>query len=130
MIAIFAVLAVAAPGFIRVAPPSHEETLRSIRAVLVEARLVSIRGGQPVSVYFDSRHRVLGRVEGKEIVLPEGIELELLSAAELTDSQGRPQILFFADGSASGGQLTLREGDRRATLSVRWLTGVVERDEG
>jgi general secretion pathway protein H len=35
------------------------------------------------------------------------------------------RVRFFADGSASGGKLVLREGARRAIVTVNWLTGDV-----
>ena len=34
-------------------------------------------------------------------------------------------IVFHADGSASGGTITLSEGERRVALRVDWLTGQV-----
>ena len=51
------------------------------------------------------------------------VDVEVPAAEQLAASVVR--LRFFADGSASGGKLVLRDGGRRATVSVNWLTGDV-----
>ncbi len=43
--------------------------------------------------------------------------------------QRTARILFYADGSASGGTIRLRHGDISASVRVDWLTGRVGRDD-
>jgi len=51
------------------------------------------------------------------------VDVEVPVAEQLAANVVR--VRFFADGSASGGKLVLRDGTRRATVSVNWLTGDV-----
>jgi len=51
------------------------------------------------------------------------VDVEVPGAELIGDNLVR--LRFFADGSASGGKLILRDGARRATVSVNWLTGDV-----
>jgi len=51
------------------------------------------------------------------------VDVEVPVAEQLAANVVR--VRFFADGSASGGKLVLRDGHRRATVSVNWLTGDV-----
>jgi general secretion pathway protein H len=51
------------------------------------------------------------------------VDVEVPAAEQLATSVVR--VRFFADGSASGGKVVLRDGGRRATVSVNWLTGDV-----
>ena len=57
--------------------------------------------------------------------LPPGlaVDVEVPGAEQLAANLVR--VRFFADGSASGGKLVLRDGARRATVTVNWLTGDV-----
>lgn len=51
------------------------------------------------------------------------LDVEVPVAEQLAANVVR--VRFFADGSASGGKLVLRDGARRASVSVNWLTGDV-----
>jgi hypothetical protein len=48
-----------------------------------------------------------------------------LSAA----SAGPSAIIFFPDGSSSGGEFTLEGAGRTETVKVDWLTSRIERQE-
>lgn len=41
-----------------------------------------------------------------------------------------PVIAFFADGSSSGGIITLSRGERTYSIIVDWITGSVTQEEG
>ncbi len=57
--------------------------------------------------------------------LPADIDLSLFTAAaeKIDDSEGG--ILFFPDGSSTGGSITLADDGRRYEIVVDWLTGKV-----
>lgn len=44
--------------------------------------------------------------------------------------EGVQSVLFYPDGSASGGAFTLRVGDEQLVLSIDWLTGRVSAGHG
>lgn len=59
----------------------------------------------------------------KEVLLPEGLELTLTTAAseQVADDVGR--IRFFPDGGSTGGRLDLKVNGREYIVNVAWLTG-------
>ncbi len=126
VVAVLALVIVAVPGFFAGGPPKAEATLRALEAGLARARSEAIRTGRPAALVFDlETRRVTG--PGTEIALPEGLELTIESAAEASE-RGRPRIVFFGDGSGSGGRVAVTGAEGGATLEVRWLTGAVRRD--
>lgn len=89
-----------------------------------EARLAAQTSGLPAKVTFDSEARTLKHGESASVTVPEGIVAELVSAA----SAGPSAIVFFPDGSSSGGALTFKTEDRSETVRVDWLTSRIERE--
>jgi general secretion pathway protein H len=72
-------------------------------------------------------YRVSGRA--KPYALPESVKLGLFTADVLTD-EGQGSIVFYPDGSASGGRVTLAGAGKTRLVDVNWLTGaVVVREE-
>ena len=56
---------------------------------------------------------------------PEGIELKLLTAQTEVESERKGAIRFYADGSSTGGRITVSAGERKYLVDVDWLTGRV-----
>ncbi|MGF1502342.1 MAG: GspH/FimT family protein [Paracoccaceae bacterium] len=127
VVTILVVLATLLPGFGGGGRPDPQTAERALLGTLREARAEAVRTARPVRVVFDTAGRRFG-IDTPTRPLPEGVDLTLATAREAADRRGRPGILFFADGSATGGRLTLSEaGARRGSagvISVRWLTGV------
>lgn len=57
--------------------------------------------------------------------LPEGIDLKLYTAQLEVESQRKGSIRFYADGSSTGGRITVSAGERKFLVDVDWLTGRV-----
>lgn len=126
VVSILALLAVAIPRLGGSGLPAGEETARKMLGELRAARAEAIGAGAPVAVSFDLAARRFGR-EGREAALPEGVELTLRTGLEAADRRGRARIVFFPDGSATGGTLRLEGRGPATVLTVRWLTGAVRR---
>lgn len=58
--------------------------------------------------------------------LPETIHLTLVTAQSEWTEHGRAGIRFFADGSSTGGRLTLERGEWVKKIDINWLTGHIE----
>ena len=72
-------------------------------------------------------YKVPGRQ--KSYGLPSAVKLKLFTADFLM-SEGQGSIIFYPDGSASGGRVTLEGAGKTKLVDVNWLTGaVVIRDE-
>lgn len=93
-------------------------------SLMREARLAAQAGGVPAMVVFDPEARRISGPQGEAVKVPEGIETSLVSAA----SAGGPAIIFFPDGSSTGGKLSFEILGRRETVSVDWLTSRVVRE--
>ena len=72
-------------------------------------------------------YKITGRK--KPYALPTSVTLKLFTADFLT-SEGQGSILFYPDGSASGGRVTLEGAGKTRLVDVNWLTGaIVVREE-
>ena len=68
--------------------------------------------------------------KGKDQVVPSDIKLETSHIALRDAEDKNPVIAFFADGSSSGGVITLRRGESANSIIVDWMTGSVTQQEG
>lgn len=87
------------------------------------------RGEEAEFVLNVARHyyRVTGRA--KPYALPDSVKLELFTADFLMD-EGQGSIVFYPDGSATGGRVTLKGAGKTRLVDVNWLTGgIVVREE-
>lgn len=132
VIGLLAALAVAFSGFGGGrGGPDLQQVARELTQVLRVARADAIRSGDAVSVLFDAREGRFGRARGAAgalTKLPEALSLSVRAAAETQDAAGRLAIVFFPDGSSTGGVVTLARRDAGAApmrIAVRWLTGQV-----
>lgn len=107
--------------------PSFEIQRLSGEAVslLREARLAAQSSGRAVRIVFDADERQLTRAGAEPITIPEGVNVGLVSSA----SAGPSAIIFFPDGSSSGGEFTLEGAGRKESVTVDWLTSRIERQE-
>ena len=108
-------LRTAADGMVATLRELHQQAIR--RGVTTELILDPAARAYRVSADTAPRHF-------PEIVAELGFE----PTAALFSNRNA-SIRFFADGSASGGTLFLKNGERVAAIKVDWLTGRVRRDE-
>jgi general secretion pathway protein H len=62
-------------------------------------------------------------------VLPTGIDMKLLTSQTEVESERKGAIRFYADGSSTGGRITVATGERHYFVDVDWLTGRVAINE-
>ncbi|MFO7553083.1 MAG: GspH/FimT family pseudopilin [Haliea sp.] len=90
------------------------------------ARNIAISSNTPVRLIIDvgGRHYRLS-VEPEGHSLPEEFTISLYAprVEQLNDQVGA--ILFYGDGSSSGGRVTISDGARQRSVDVQWLTGRV-----
>ena len=100
---------------------------RQLAAGLRKARSVAVTERREASLSLDVEARsfvVTG--DPKPYALPKRLDLKLFTAQSevVRDQTGR--IRFFADGSSTGGRITLGGGEDRQEVDVDWLTGRVK----
>jgi general secretion pathway protein H len=67
-----------------------------------------------------ARYRLSG---GTAVSLPPSVRLTLFTTTQEQLSPGIGAIRFYADGSSTGGGMTLTRGDTHYDILVDWLTG-------
>lgn len=97
-----------------------------VAADLKLARSEAIAQNRPVEVAFNAATRTY-QVHGSRlpVLLPNSIGFELATPEEFRRSADDAKLIFFADGSSTGGRLTLSDKRRAITLMIDWLTGAV-----
>jgi general secretion pathway protein H len=98
----------------------------NVAADLRLARANAILLHRPVAVLVvPSEHSYRVDTGGTPVRLPASVSLAVSSSAGRTTGAGSGSITFFADGSSSGGHVTLTNGAATARVAVEWLTGAV-----
>ncbi len=90
---------------------------------LRNVRSQAIMSGQTALLHVDllrNGYQVPGQAEH---LLPQGMQMRLTTAANLSPQQGA--IAFYPNGSASGGNIYLEKGTRAWRVDIAWLTGKV-----
>ncbi|MCF8007623.1 MAG: GspH/FimT family pseudopilin [Methylovulum sp.] len=62
----------------------------------------------------------------KVYAISKDISLSLLTATDEVFGQGQASMRFYADGSASGGRVTLENAKGKLHINNNWLTGASE----
>lgn len=61
----------------------------------------------------------------KVFYLPEDVEVTLVTVESELLTENRGNIRFFADGSSTGGKITLVRAEQSWPIEINWLTGKV-----
>ncbi len=120
-------LVIGVPTFIRGKDAADlKSQSRSLQAILISSRLRAVRGQAATAVTIDVENRsVLSGAGGNLFELPEDVDLIFRTAKEELVSDSASRIRFFADGSSTGGRITLAREGAAYHISVDWLTGRV-----
>lgn len=111
--------------------PTRSVSLRVIAqnmsSHLAASRSRSIATNRPLGVTFDvSNHLYRLDTDGRSFVLPRELRLAVTSARSLSrEEQRTARIVFYPDGSSSGGNIRLEQNGQAIDLGVEWLTGQV-----
>lgn len=100
-----------------------------IAAGLRSARAMAIRQAREVAFHFDAERNTWnsGR-EAKSTQLPEGMLLKLDTARLAIRGDTDARLVFFHDGSSTGGRVTLSLGSSKISINVAWINGAVDVD--
>jgi general secretion pathway protein H len=96
-----------------------------IAAALRQARSEAAAQNVDVAVVFDLSGHAFAVERSRPRAVPEGVAIELYAASVEQLDAATGGIRFFPDGSATGGQVTIGEGETRYNVDVDWLTGRV-----
>jgi|SRR5262245_30598792 general secretion pathway protein H len=98
-----------------------------IAAKLRAARALAIAQNREVAFAFDAKARTYAvESTGPPEPLPPEAELSITTARHLVRGSEEARLVFFADGTSSGGTIRLTHERRSIAIAVAWLTGVVD----
>jgi general secretion pathway protein H len=103
---------------------------RDIVSALRYARGQALISHQEETVTLDlteNTYTVSGR--DKVYPIPKEIDITVVTAQDELTGEGQGNIRFFADGSSTGGRVTLELGKAAWKIDINWLTGQIELEE-
>lgn len=103
--------------------PGVELVARSMAAGLRLTRDAAIRTNGVSAYLIDAASGIYGPQGSPPRPVPPGFGLFL--GAGRSGGLNQLRILFFADGSSSGGRVLISGGGERAEIDVDWVTGLV-----
>ena len=65
----------------------------------------------------------------KIYLIPKTIALTVVTAQSELTGEGLATMRFFADGSSTGGRITLERGKSAWQININWLSGQIKLDE-
>lgn len=100
---------------------------RQLAAGLRKARSVAVSQRRESVLSLDVEARTFSVTgDAKTYALPTRLDLRLFTAQSEVVQGQTGNIRFFADGSSTGGRITLGSGEARQEVDVDWLTGRVK----
>jgi general secretion pathway protein H len=100
---------------------------RDIVSALRYARGQALMTREETTVALDlgsNSYKVTGR--DKNYKIPEDIDVTVVTAQTELAGEGLANIRFFADGSSTGGRVTLGLGNATWKIDINWLTGQID----
>ncbi len=95
------------------------------------ARVLAISQNRPVTMVVDQNSRILRSTSSRTGVrLPDSIRMTFSPIEGIGRSSPTPRLVFFSDGSSTGGVFKLSDHSRAVVVRVDWLSGAVTRDGG
>lgn len=136
LLELLVVLAIVSLAYALVLPsmrnPTRSVALRAvaqnISSQLTTLRARSIAAGRPQGVTFDvANHRYRLDADSRNVELPRDVGVRITAGRGLSrDGAGSARIVFYPDGSSSGGNIRLEQEGRAVEIGVEWLTGHVQ----
>lgn len=101
---------------------------RDIRGIFEVSRLSAIERGVTGLVTVDLEQRTVESSAKRApfVKIGDRMDVELRTGIGLVESADRGSIVFYSDGTASGGAIRIADpAGREYEVSVHWLTGVI-----
>jgi general secretion pathway protein H len=105
-------------------------TARDIVSALRFAKGQALISHQETTLNLDlaeNSYTVSGR--DKVYSIPKAIDVTVVTAQSELTGEGLGSIRFFADGSSTGGRITLELGKAAWQIDINWLTGQIELED-
>jgi general secretion pathway protein H len=106
--------------------PSIRLVAADVATRLRAARTMAIVEQREVAFAFDSGTRTYGVAGmGAPHALPAAVDVSVTTARQYVRDAGEARLVFYSDGTSSGGTIQLTDRQQRVAIGVEWLTGAV-----
>lgn len=102
---------------------------RDLVAALRYTRGQAIVKGKPEVLLLDLDNNTYSPPGKTAVKLPKDMTLQLTTSTTEVTGANQGGIRFFADGSSTGGHISVLQGQREWRINVAWLTGDIALDE-
>lgn len=102
---------------------------KDLVAALRYTRGQAIVKGKPQALVLNLENNSYVAPGKKSVSLPKDMVMRLTTAETEQTGTNAGGIRFFADGSSTGGHISVLMGSREWRVNVAWLTGEIELDE-
>jgi general secretion pathway protein H len=108
---------------------AYRQTVQDVTALLRKARQQATLQGVPVAFAFNTANQQYGIAGQSPAKVPEGLKVQLVTAAGAVLADGSQTIVFLPEGGATGGSISLIRGEGSGVrLRVDWLSGLVTKE--
>lgn len=105
--------------------PSVEAVAKQVASEARATGFEAVMDARNTALRVSLEERLVAGEGEKAVRIPEGYSIELETARELAGADAG-SIVFFPDGTSSGGRITIHgDNGRGAVVAVHWLTGAV-----
>jgi len=102
-------------------------TARDIVSALRYARGQALISHQEITLTLNlAKNSYTVSSRDKVYSIPKAIKVTVVTAQSELNGEGLGNIRFFADGSSTGGRITLARGNASWQIDINWLTGQIE----
>ena len=101
-------------------------TAKEVASQVRYTRTQAIATGQAQRFVIDPQNRLWRAPNGRSGEIPASLGVEFIGAREAQPRAGEGAIMFFADGAATGGRISLTLERAAWEIDVAWLTGEVK----
>lgn len=127
VLAILGILAVAAPRLVSLDGPRLRAAANLLSTDLAALREEAIRLHRTGRIVMEPG-RYMMFPSGRQQALPEGASLSVTPSLPTFLDAPQDGIVFFPDGTSSGGRIVLARGGTSYEVTVGWLNGTVRLD--
>ena len=99
---------------------------RNIAAGLRYTRSQAMVRKQPMEFHVNGDERTWIAADKDAEKIPDEMEITLQTGRSLLTGENSGYILFYPDGSSTGGNVTISTGDLHWDVGVAWLTGKIK----
>jgi general secretion pathway protein H len=101
---------------------------QQIQSMAALSSLRAVTNGATVSLEIDVTKKIIYSGQNSPpIIVPGPFKLTVLTGAELIQQDSIALIDFYNDGTSSGGEITIEDGNgAEKTIRILWLTGAID----